>query len=319
MSARELKSRFTAPAGKDHEVHDAPEEVWSGQEQGRYARSYDLLSDALMAIFEQIYLPLSVMDRNPETGGVRYTTEGLTRFEQLKDRYIVTLRNNGDAGLLEIEIAPSPLYKGLLGGGIADPYAQGPAEIRDTITTFFTELNEIAVGLPGVHVRPADHLIGISGPQPFFDMITAICEAKGIVTAEHDHLVYALNAREQSCWNDSDEPPVPGHNTEPFHEVLQLLPEHRSKYDIATLTARYIQDNISSDDEELAESAQIPEAVFKAMSPQIHGWREIGHLVHRFNTEGIVPLFSLKTLQAAVDQDLGPENIKQRPIRYHLH
>ncbi len=312
MSARELKSRFAAPAGKDPET---PEEVWSGQEQGRYARSYDLLSDALMAIFEKIYLPLTVMDRNPETGGLRYTAQGLTRFEQLKDRYMVTLRNNGDNGPLEIELTPSPLYKGLLGCGIADPYLQGPEEIRRTLTTFFSELSEIAVDLPGVHIHPTAHLISINSPQAFHDMIAAICDAKGIVTAEHDHLAYALNARQQTFGHDSDEPEAPGHHSEPHPEILSLAASN----DVATLTGHYIRNNINSDDEERAQSAQIPEAVLRALSPQNYGWCEIGHLVNRFNQQGIVPLFSLKTLQAAVDEDMGPENITKHPARYHLH
>lgn len=321
MSAKELKRSFAAPAGKDpetqHEPADGPDEIWSGLEKGRYARSYDLLSDALMAIFEKIYLPLEVMDRNPETGGLRYTQEGLMRFEQLKDRYIVSLRNNEVSGLLEVEISPSPPYKGIFNTGIADPYLQGPAEIRNTITSFFTELNEIAAGLPGVRVSPSDHLVSLNGPQAFHDMIAALCEAKAIVTAEHDHVVYALNARKESCWNDSDEAEAPGYNTKPVHKILELSRNGRN--DFASLTARYIQNNINSDDEELAQSAQIPEAVMHALSPQNYSWREIGHLVNRFNEEGIVPLFSLKTLQAAVDQDLGPENIKQRPAHYHLH
>lgn len=315
MSARALKSRFAAPAGKDRDhpdSQDGPEEIWSATEQGRYARSYDVLSDALMAIFEKIYLPLEVMEQNPETGGLRYTAGGLTRFEQLKDRYILTLRNNGACGQLEVEISPSPSYKGVFHSGIAEPYLQGPKEIRNTITTFFTELNEIAAGLPGVSVRPAEHLIGIHGPQPFFDMITAICDAKGIVTAEHDHVTYALNARKQSYGHEGDH--------EGDEDLLDLLPlPHQDKSDMAALTARYIKNNIHSDDEELAQSAKIPEAVLHALSPQNYGWREIGHLVNRFNEQGIVPLFSLRTLQAVVDQDIGAENITKRPASYYLH
>ena len=314
MSARALKSRFAAPAGKDRDPshpdnQGGPEEIWSGVEQGRYARSYDLLSDALMAIFEKIYLPLEVMEQNPETGGLRYTAEGLTRFEQLKDRYIVTLRNNGACGRLEVEISPSSSYKGVFHSGIAESYLQGPEEIRNTITTFFTELNEIAAGLPGISVRPAEHLIGIHGPQPFFDMITAICDAKGIVTAEHDHVTYALNARRQQSYGHEGDEPLPD----------PLSPPHQDKSDMAALTARYIKNNIHSDDEELAQSAQIPEAVLRALSPQNYGWREIGHLVNRFNEQGIVPLFSLRTLQAAVDQDIGAENSSKRPVSYYLH
>lgn len=273
MPAKALKARFAAPAAKDPEPQDAAAEIWSGQEQGRHARSYDLLSDALMAIFERIYLPLAVMDRNPETGGLRYTEAGLARFEQLKDRYVVSLRNNEPAVQLEVEISPAPLYKGLFNTGIADPYLSGPEEIRDTITTFFTELNEIAAGLPGVGVNPSAHILTFNGPQAFHDMITALCDAKGIVTAEHDHTAYALASR-PSC----DDAKAPGPCTCP-----------------------------------------LPDPVMRALSPQHYSWAEINHMVNRYNDQGLVPLFSLRTLQAAVDQDLGAEAIRPRPAIYYLH
>ncbi len=287
MSAKELKASLNRPSGKNPES----EEIWSGQEKGRYARSYDLLSDALMSIFEKIYLPLSVMDLNPDTGAPHYTAAGLARFEQLKDRYTLILRNNHNdtPGLLEIEISPSTSYKGILNNAIAENYLDGPEEIRNTITCFFSDLNEIVAGLPGINVNTSAHIINVNGPQAFHDMITALCEDKGIVTSEQDRMIYALNAR--------------------------------TKNKMSTLVGRFIQQNIGSTDKERASSATIPEAVINAMGMQPYSWQEIGHLVHRFNDQAVVPILSLKTLQAAVDQDLITErNAKaQRPITYYLH
>lgn len=315
MSIKELKERFSTPTAKDPES----EEIWSGLEKGRYARSYDLLSDALMAIFEKIYLPLSVMDRNPQTGGLHYTAEGLARFEELKDRYVLSLRNNEISGLLEVEISPAPLYKGLFNTGIADPYLKGPAEIRETITTFFAEMNEITAGLPGVRVKPSEHVVSLNGPQAFYDLIVSLCETKEIVTAEHDSAAYALNARQQSFGHDSDEPEAPGHCSKPFIKFLEHPATNRALNDVAALTGCFIQQNIGSEDKEQAQSAQIPPAILHVLSSQNYSWREIGHLVSRFNDQGIVPLFSLKTLQAAVAQDLGHDRAVQCPAAYHVH
>lgn len=165
-------------------------ERWSLHTPGRYARSYDALSNALISIFERYYLPLQVMQPNEE-GRPCLNEAGLQRYQQLKDRYILYMRDDEGAAQLQIEIHPSPLYRGVLNTGICDEYMNGPEEIKAAIIQFFDDLEGIAAPLKNVRVDFQQQRITVAGPQAFYDLVSAISEELCLVTAERQQELYA--------------------------------------------------------------------------------------------------------------------------------
>ena len=145
---------------------DAPE-LWSSQTPSRYARSYDALSTALMAIFESYHLPRVFMAQDPDTGEARLTDSAEARYRECKELYMFYMHDDAAEGTLQIDITPSPSYRGILNTGLADNYMNGAEEIKTAITHFFDDLVEMAAGIAGVKIDPQKHQLTIAGPQPF--------------------------------------------------------------------------------------------------------------------------------------------------------
>lgn len=285
------KAAFDSDTASEHD-----EGQWQYGLAGRYRRSYDMLSDAISAIFENIFLPEALMTRDPETGEGRFTDKAMALYESIKNRFTVVMRDDDQRGLLEIEICP------VNESGVVQQYIDAADPMRAALTSFITELNEFTAGIPGIHVDPLKQVVTLQGPQPFYEMIKALCEEKNIGTAETVHDAYA--GRDDK----GDDFARLGH--------YPYLPQPRKPaYDEDDKTGMNFRRYAGRKD----IIADIPESVFRSMEAQPYGYKEIGRLINDYNNKGRYPLLSLRILEAIVQQDLQDKTALKESPAFNLH
>lgn len=157
---------------------------WEHGQIKSHERSYEILSDAFITIFENVYLlaaALSTINKNAP----------IAHFASLKSRYAIISKIEEQTGHLEIEIGPANI------SGVAQSYMDAPPEIRNALMSFNEDLMEQAAGIPGVTIDRRRLAAAVKGPQPFLEMIKAICAAHGIKSFESIH--DARIAKDDEC------------------------------------------------------------------------------------------------------------------------
>lgn len=272
-------------------LNDKPEV--SNDITGEYRRSYNALNAALISIFELIYLPQQVLELRDEKGKLYDPTQAHLTLQQMKEQFHVFGDYDGK-GLLALQIKP------VTAGTHKKDISPETKNIRDAITTFYSELNEYAAGLPGLEIDPIYHNIIVSNPRSYLALMETLCAEKGIVTSEQAHTTYALRH------GDPEEGLKPGHYN---HPAISPLPDIDQQAGARFRKAAHGRNPLS----------EIPEPVFKSLAARPLGYREIGHLINDYQQKAVYPLLSLLALEAIVEQDMQKTPVLAKMSAFNLH
>jgi|GEM_PF-7078096 hypothetical protein len=275
---KSLRTHFTSPVPHEASANSADNLT------GEFRRSYNAMNAVLMSIFELIYLPEQVLEQRDAAGRLLNQEKSHQLLDQMKEQYHVFGDYDGK-GLLALRIVP------VVPGTKLRDISPESKNIRNAITTFYSEINEYGAGISGVEIDPIHHNLLISNPRGYLSLIETICQERGIATSEQAHTAYALR-------NGDPDAEVEGGHYE--HPGIPALPKKQG-----------------------AESWQvlpkIPEPVFLSLTTQPLGYQEIGQLVMDYREKAVYPLLSLSALEAAVEQDLQRTPVLAKLPAFNLH
>lgn len=264
---------------------------------GRFHRSYNALNEALIAIFEHIYLPQEIRKLRDQNGKALSDDITGTLWLRSRDQFHIFGDYDGE-GIFALNIAT------ILPGTLIRHKSASSKIAEDAINTFFSELTEYTADIRGIGLDVVEQDMAIANPQVYLALIERLCQAKNVPTAESEHTRYANLRR-----NDEEKDPEPKRGAYEYWPRLkphQLPPPPVDE--AADLGQKFHESAIA-----------IPEPAFRTMAVTAYGFREIGNIIHTFNQTRVYPILSFKALKAIVSQDIAGSPVLADMPAYNLH